>query len=365
MEIYKAPENNIENVPNRAEREQNENTKSLEKAEKILAFSSEYLASLPDEEKRKLVSDLRWNSYESNGEIIFMPEEMLEAESKIYETYKPSQELQEIHKNTANEAFSLIEKNLLELSKKWIASDVDTRLEMCQEWIDKLCASYQIPKVTATSINVGEEIDTLASYYGGYGGNLGTIGFGEGRLKHNENFKDFLDITVHEIAHAFQDAAKQKLINEELKEKIKNDIEWFNLKNSRSMHRDDNAFRKSHKRYLSLPYEQDAHMAQDYFVKKSEDAFSESRNSKLAENNLLNLENINLRAKVARWANNVLSLDKDINGDKLFEIAREKLKNNGPGLVEELFGGKTNKEIRDLIDEFIKIEKEAREILDK
>ncbi|MFA5986372.1 MAG: hypothetical protein WC819_03430 [Parcubacteria group bacterium] len=337
------------------------NTKNQEKAREILSFPEEHLKSLSDEEKRDLISDLRWHVFEKNGARIHMPEEMLEAESRIYELYTPSKELQDIHKICTNEALHAIEESLLDLNKKWIGRDTSGRLEMCQEWANQLCASYKIPKITV--FDAGRTITADAIYYEGFGDLLGTIGIGRGKLEHNENLKDFLDAIAHEIAHAFQCATVRDMESEEIKEKIANDIAWFTLQKRRSMCRDDSLFKGSHKRYLSLPSEQDAHGMQGDFSKRSAEVFSAVKNAKLREYDLPDLQTIIRQAGAARWVNNILSLEKDIDGEELMKKAQERLPESGQRLIEKLFGNVTNNELKKLGDEFLKTEERSKEIL--
>jgi len=127
--------------------------------------------------------------------------------------------------------------------------------------------------------------------------------------------------------------------------------------------RDNDKFKKSQERYLSLPGEKDAHLADQNFSKKLDEVFSQAQNRALGEKGLEDLDTIRMNGSIARTARRMIGDAQNIDSNQLLELARAELSEKAVSLFEGIFAGKTGEECLRIITQYEEKEEKANELL--
>lgn len=331
----------------------------LQKAQEISILSEEQLFKIPESERLDLINQLSWDTF-ANNESSKYPEEVLDAISKIYKTYSPSEKLQLAHQKANEKALAALgDAELFNMEKKWDQSDQKENMKICEKWVQSLCQGYSIPNIVIEYLP--RDSHAAAKYtLGGNPKDLGTIAL-YGDINYSSLNQIFSRLS-HEVGHAFQEAMEKNIIDGQ---PYQRDIQWFSAsKKWDEKESDKKSFQAPYERYHSLPKENDAHLLQGWVSEKINQNLESYKSKKLNETNLPDMETINLQEKISNWANNFLLSGEEIDGDTLVEIAQEKLKNKGPALIEQWFKGKTREESQQVIKNLFETTARAREILE-
>ncbi len=333
----------------------------LQRSRDILKIPEEQLHEMPEAARLQLLEELSWNLFADKDSDSY-PEEVLDAISHIYKTYTPSETLQLSHKNANGNVLDKIgDENFLSLEKMWENSVENERMEICKEWVKSLCVEYNMPEIPVEfHPRVGDSTISAQYNLGGGPDKLGAIAlFGD--INYSTLNQIFPRLS-HETGHAFQEALQKNIVDGT---PYQRDLRWFDVsKKWDGSEFDKKSFQASHKRYLSLPKENDTHLLQDWTSQKISQKLEDHKNRKLHEAGLSDIEIINLQEKIARWANNFLISHTEINGDDLVKIAQEKLTNRGPTLIEQWFKGKTGDECREIVKDLFESAENARRTLE-
>jgi len=178
------------------------NEQILIKSKEILEMPEEDLLRLSEEQRRKMIRNLKWNRFADRFDNNETPEEVLDAESKIYKTYKPSMELQAIHAEKGDALLETVSKDFARLNGEWNAAPIDKRLEMCQFWADQLADGYKIPRARLYSSDQVTGGIAAAFEKSTDANEPSTIALSEEKLKQG-NMRGWLHNIRHEMTHAF------------------------------------------------------------------------------------------------------------------------------------------------------------------
>ncbi|MBP6975064.1 MAG: hypothetical protein KBB54_03960 [Candidatus Pacebacteria bacterium] len=330
----------------------------LQVARRINNYTKEDLLKFSNEQLFESLNSLRWSSDE------LVPEEILDAEARIYSVYEPSVALQLRHKQVNTEVVdSYNPKDLLSLKEKWKTEvETDKKIAFIKSYVEKLAEQYGLNQ-SIDIVVYDEPFDSegamwLASHESD---RIGVLILYKTVIE-KSNLNTILSDISHEMAHAFQESIRKGIVPDI--DNFKNDQEWFNVYASRydqgkSKYLD--AFKSSRARYLAIPIERDAWAMQLTAYNEIDRASDQYADEVLAQAGLDTYSNIKKQSVLAKWIRR--NLKEDTDPDSLVELARRSTFSSFVEQVESFVSGKNMNQIIPAIETIEEKRQKADELL--
>jgi hypothetical protein len=232
-----------------------------------------------------------------------IPKDVLDAEAQVYSAYKPSEALQNKHKDANISAIKSYDpKELFFLRENWKTKiDIDQKIDFIKKYIGKLAKEYgfsqEIPIVVYDDPTDGEDAMWLPTHERE---KIGLLILYKSVLERLDLPSMLGDIS-HEIAHAFQESL-EKEIGDPQKDLI-DDQKWFKMFSTRHGQRTKytDAYKSSNLRYRAIPKEQDAWGMQLTAPNELNKTLEEYADKLLADEGLGSYSDIKNQSTVSKW----------------------------------------------------------------
>lgn len=287
-----------------------------DRVSKALAWAEQFNSMSEGEIKKMFSSDQLMYALKEiptyfEGGII--PEEILEAEARIYSIYKPSDALQKMHKESN---FSVIgsynPQELFGLREQWKYLDVEQKLSFLQGYIKKLAGEYGFnQEIIINVIDQPFEAESAMWVSTHESNKVGVLFICKSEIE-KASFTTVISTISHEMAHAFQEYLRKQ---EHPDDALQNDRNWLRIYNQRLGEKTSytDAYKKSDYRYRIVPSEQDAWSMQLFAPERIDLVANEYANQILKTIGFDSYADFKEQTTISKWLRRKIGESKNIN----------------------------------------------------